>query len=401
MKVLQINAVYGISSTGRTTMELDQYLQSHGVESIVAATMTNTPREGLFLIGSRFDRYLHGFLSRLTGLQGHFSSRATRKLIDFIRKEEPDIVHLRNLHGNYIHFPMLMHDLIEAKLPVVITLHDCWFFKGKCCHYTEDRCNKWKDHCGKCPALRKWNNSWFFDCSTKMLREKQRLFSELHKLAVIGVSDWITNEARASILKDSTIIRRIYNWINLEVFYPRDSSALRRRLGVEGKFVVLGVAQVWSERKGLDTFSQMASKRNDLAVVLVGEVPPKIALPDNLIRVGATSSVRELAEYYSMADVLLNPSIQETFGKTTAEAIACGTPVIGFNVTAMPELIGKDCGEILEADCRIEEILAALERIKVSGRKRYLSKCVAFAKENFDKEKLMGDYLALYRELVG
>ena len=380
-------------------MELDRYLQSHGVESIVAVTKTNTPREGLYLIGNKFDRYLHGFLSRLTGLQGHFSRGATRKLIEFIRQEKPDVAHLRNLHGNYIHFPMLMQYLIEAKIPIVVTLHDCWFFTGKCCHYTEDHCDKWKAHCGKCPALQKWNNSWFFDCSAKMLAEKKRLFSQVEKLAVVGVSDWITNEARQSILKDSFVIQRIYNWIDLKTFSPQDGMALRSRLGLEGKFVILGVAQSWSNSKGLSVFVQVARKRPDWKFVLVGGVADRSLLPANVICVGVTSSVKELAEYYSMADVLLNPSIQETFGKTTAEAIACGTPVVGYAATATPELIGNGCGEVLELDCPLEQFVQALEKVEKQGKSAYSEKCLEFSRRSFDKEELIKQYLGLYKAL--
>ena len=102
MKILQINAVYGISSTGRTTQELHEALIEKGYQSIVATSVSNRESERVFLIGKQWEKKVHGLFSRLFGLQGYYSIRATKKLLKWLQIEKPDIIHLRNLHANYI-----------------------------------------------------------------------------------------------------------------------------------------------------------------------------------------------------------------------------------------------------------------------------------------------------------
>lgn len=400
MKILQINAIYGGGSTGRTTAELDKGLMERGISSIVAVSKSNIKRDNIYIIGNKLDWKIHAFLSRLWGKQGYFSKRATKGLIKYIEKKKPDVIHLRNLHANYINVPLLLQYIIKNNIPTVITLHDCWTFTGKCCYYTDDCCERWKDHCGKCPALKKWNSSWFFDFSKKMLEEKKAYFSSIKRLAVIGVSDWITNEARQSILGNAWKVKRIYNWIDLSTFHPIEDNILRKEFGHEERFVILGVSQTWSVEKGILIFRELAEKCPDDMFVLVGNLPEQYEMPENVISAGAVSDVHTLAKFYSMADVLLNPSVQETFGKTTAEAISCGTPVIGYNVTATPELIGENCGAIVEASGNIGDIIHAIDVVKKNTKKHYSKYCVDFAKENFSKEKLIDEYVSLYKEMV-
>lgn len=400
MKVLQINAVYGISSTGRTTKELDEYLLSQGIDSLAAVAESDCVKDNVFIIGSKADRKIHALMSRVFGKQAYFSKLSTKKFIKYIKAQKPDIIHLRNLHGNYINFPDLMEYIIEKKIPVVLTLHDCWFFTGKCCHYTEGDCLRWQKECGNCPELKTWNKSWFFDRSAEMLKEKRDLFSRVNRLAVVGVSDWITNEAEKSILKNAFCVKRIYNWIDLDIFKPDNGGTVRKDYGCESSFVVLGVSVNWSAQKGINIFVELAKKMPEVKFLMVGNIPYGFKLPPNMISVGSVSDTKRLAQFYSAADVFLNPSVQETFGKTTAEAIASGTPVIGFNLTATPELIGNGCGAVLEPDCGIDGIVNAVNEIKNNGKGFYKEKCVEYAHRSFDKETLIEDYITLYRTLI-
>ena len=199
MKVLQINAVYNLSSTGRTTTELHLAMLNKGIDSYVAYSKTNKPGDArLYHIGSPLDVKLHGLFSRISGEQAYFSHIATKKLIKHIDAVSPDVVHLRNLHGNYINFPMLMDYLAKKDIAVVVTFHDFWFITGKCVHFTESRCDKWQYGCGNCPNLKDGNPTWFFDRTEKLLRDKTELFGEINRLALIGVSNYVTNEVKKS-----------------------------------------------------------------------------------------------------------------------------------------------------------------------------------------------------------
>ena len=401
MKILQINAVYGTGSTGRIVAELDRALQEQGIESLVVTPKSNVPKNNICIIGSRLDRKIHGFWSRLSGKQGHFSKGATKKLIRYMEKQRPDVVHLHNLHGNYIHLPMLLRYLGAQDVPTVLTLHDCWFYTGKCCHYTVDGCSRWKSGCHSCPRLHKDNVSWFRDATPSLWAEKKALFDAIPRLAVAGVSDWITSEARQSFLSGAREITRIYNWIDLEVFLPRKiPEQMRKRLNLSGQKVVLGVASGWSGAKGLDGFIELSRRLGrEFRVLLVGKMPKGQILPEEIRSISATDSAEELAGYYNLADVFITLSLEESFGKVSAEALACGTPVVCYDSTANRELVGPGCGYAVSPG-KMDEIEKAVRAVCEAGKGAFSEPCRAFAAEHFDKAGQISEFLALYRRIT-
>ena len=399
MKVLQINAVYNVSSTGRTTTELHHALLKDGIGSYVAYSKTDKPDDvNLYHIGSPLDIKMHGLLSRISGEQAHFSLSATKKLIKYIDEIQPDVVHLRNLHGNFINLPMLLKHLAEKNSAVVITFHDFWFITGKCVYFTVTGCDKWQKECGKCPNLSDGNPTWFFDRTKKLLREKTELLGKIDRLALIGVSDYVTNEVKKSpIAKKAAVVKTIYNWIDFDKFYPRDGKNVREKYGING-FAAVGVSTSWSERKGLKSFIRLAEECPEITVILVGRLKENTVLPKNIIAVPRTSSTDELAEIYSAADVFITFSLEETFGKVSAEALSCGTPVICYDSTANPEIVGEGCGYVVPKN-DFEGILNAVKKVRENGRRFYSEACENFAHEKFGKDKLIHQYIDVYKQL--
>lgn len=403
MNILQINAVNDNYSTGRTTKEMSDFLLKNGHNSVVAYSKgPSVDPEHEYCIGSNFDTKIHGFMSRLTGKQGYFSRGATKKLLKFMHEYKPDVVVLRNLHGNYINLPILLKYLAKNDIATVIVLHDCWFYTGKCCHYTVQGCFKWQVACGGCPQLKNHNKSWFFDRTKKLLADKKKLFGAIPRLAVVGVSDWLTNEAKkAPVFENAKIITRIYNWIDTEKFSPKDTDELRAKLGLEDKKVILSVASGWSKEKGLDTVLELSEKLNDdERIVIVGNLPSYVSLNDKISHISATHSVDELAELYSMADVFLQPSLEETFGKVTAEALACGTPIVCFNSTTTPELVSDECGIVLDDFDADNMLLAAREMIN-NGKENYSFNCRKSALDLFSKHDNVTEYITVFQNLIG
>lgn len=400
MKVVHINAVYKYGSTGRSLMELNEDLNHLGVESHCACSRTYGCPD-VYQIGDEKSIKLHGLFSRLSGKQGYFSKQNTKKLLRYIDSLSPDVVHLHNLHANYVHLPMLLSYLAKKDIATVIMLHDCWFFTGKCMHYTTQGCYKWETHCENCPQIHEGNNSWFFDRTKSVHEDRIRLFQAIPRLAIVGISDWVTNECRRSpIAKNAKITKRIYLWIDLDKFHPVNADKKRAELGLTDKFVILGVAEQWGNPKGLDRFLHLATQISpEKQIVLVGNPAPDVELPDNVLCVGKTSSQEELAAFYSLADVFVTFSYQETFGKVSAEAIACGTPVVCYNSTACPELVGKNCGIVVE---KTDEngIFEAVNEIQRNGKAQYSEQCVRFANENFSRQKLTREFIEIYEELV-
>lgn len=398
MKVVQINAVYEYSSTGRTTTEMHEYLCAKGIESYVFCTNQSNPSKNIFRFSSGLDMKIHSALSRLLGLQGMFSYFSTKKLLAKLKQIKPDVVHLRVLHSNCINLPLLLRYLAKHNIATVLTLHDCWYFTGHCCYFVDSKCNRWKNGCGHCPDLKNWNTSLFFDNSAKLLALKKEFFGNIKKLAVVGVSDWVTEFIKDSILKEAKIVKRIYNWIDISKFTPRDTKVIRKKIGISEKdFVVLGVAQIWSPSKGLDSFIKLAQRCPDIKIAIVGKVL-ETNLPDNIILLGVVSDTQQLIDYYSMADVFFNPSQRETFGKVTIEAMAAGTPAIVYRATASPELIKDGCGYVVD-NGSIKETVEKIKTIQKETKHRYSQNCRQYVLDNFSKGMIVNKYIHLYEQL--
>lgn len=400
MRILQINPIAGHSSTGRTTSELDRYFWEHGHEDYVACFSGYDVRK-MYQIGNGLDRKCHALLNRLTGYEASFSYFPTTHLISYIRKLRPDVVKLGVAHSNYLNIFKLLHFLGKEDIPTVVVLNDCWYFTGKCMHYTTNRCFKWKNSCGNCPHLENGLPTLFFDRTAQMLEKKRKAFQKVPRLAVVGVSDWLVNEARQSILKSATILRRIYNWVDLRKFYPQaEPPETLANAHLEGKKVVLGVASSWKSGKGLENFFQLAQDVDkDTYIVLVGGMPQGTELPSNMVHIPETRKVEELARLYSRADVFVTFSMEETFGKVSAEALACGTPVVCFDSTASPEIVGEKGGRVVPAG-DYEAVRKAVKDILAQGKGVYSEECVQQARRNFCYETNAQQYLDLFEELT-
>lgn len=399
MRVLQINETCGTGSIGRTTYELAVELEKRGHECLVAYSHGTPKFHNCIRIGDDMDHRIHAALSRITGQQAYFSRAATRKLLVEIERFRPDIVHLRNLHSNYVNLYMLLSFLAKKDIATVITLHDCWFFTGKCTYYISANCDKWQHNCGNCPLLHvdNINPTFWFDRTKKCLSDKKNWLGKIPRLAVVGVSNWVAKEAEKSIVGDRNPIG-IYNWIDLNVFHPRESN-LRKKHGLEGKFVVLAVATNINKVKGFDEITWLSQHLQDnWAIVAIGKEVEK--LPPNVIHISHTDDAVQLAEYYSMADVCMNTTQFETFGKVTAEAICCGTPVVVYNNTASPELVTNGCGLVIDQHRGFEAIFEALRVIEENGKGSYISNCLDAARLQFEKEIGVNKYMELYRSLI-
>ena len=394
MKVLQINT-FGNLSTGKIAVDIYRTLRAHGNEGAVAFARNEVPGDvPSFKIGNPLSVYTDGVLTRLTDKAGHYSKGATEKLIKQIKEYDPDIIHLHNLHGYYINVPMLFDYLKEADKPVVWTLHDCWAYTGHCCYYSMAGCDKWKlTGCTKCPQKKAYPASIFKDNSSRNFSEKNQMFHSVKNLHLVCVSKWLDNELRASFLKDIPS-RVIYNGIDTSVFKP-SSGNFRIKYDVGDKRIVLGVASTWDTRKGLADFIGLSKLLDErYKIVLVGlNDKQKASLPDNMLGIGRTDGPKELAEIYSASNVLFNASVEETFGLPNVESLACGTPVVAYNCTGIPETMTENDGYIVEPHdlktvaLKIGEICDAGKRIEVSSFR-------------FPKDKTYEAYMKLYEELV-
>lgn len=400
MRVLQINALGKTLSTGRTTREMHEALLEKGHESFIA-TACNKDCDDAYAISSMNLMHIDVILSIITGLELYHSRFQTKKFLAYMASLKPDIVHLRVLHNSFINLGMLLQYLATEDIATVITLHDLWFITGKCPYFLKYQCNKWQKGCNYCPALKDEAHPSWFDRTQKMWNDKKKWLNGIPRLAVVGNSDWTTEQAKKSFLDSSKIITRIYNWIDLDIFYPRETEKLRHNLALENKFIILSVATKWKihNRKGFDDFLKLAEVLpQEFQILLVGDLEYNHPLPPNITSLSLTNNLNLLAEYYSMADVYLNLSVEETFGKVSAEAASCGTPVIALDACANKEIVPRGASVILK-NTNPHEILLALKEIRKEEKKKYLKVCRSHAEYYFSKEKNIMQYLRLYEEL--
>lgn len=404
MNIVQINTYYGYGSTGKIVKEIEKKQTELGINSYVLYGKWDTCgeiKDNVYKINSQIGYYIHKIKTHLLGKHAFYSKRDTKRAIKLLDELKPDIIHLHNLHGHYINIEILMKYIIEKDIPVVWTFHDCWPFTGHCPYFTSIDCNKWKNECYQCALKRGYPRSFIFDRSRESFRDKKKLFLIIPRLQIVTVSDWLGNLVKQSMFKESHI-KTIYNWIDTKVFYYRDPTEICRKYQLEDKFIILGVATGWYERKGLEDFLRISEKlQSDEIIILIGKMT-RTQLPHNILSFGATNSKEELAQFYSLADVFVNPSKQETFGLTTAEAMACGTPVITYNVTACPEVVGLDesCGYTVEIG-NPDQIVTKIQEIKRRGKLEYTQACIDRVGCLFDKEEKLNEYMDVYKQLMG
>lgn len=398
MRILQINALYGIGSTGVIVKDISDLCESLNIECYVASPDSNVlkSRRG-YKIGNKLDHKLHALLSRIAGKQAYFSTCATRKLSKFIDAVSPDIVHLHNLHSNYIQMNKLLEYLAVKKIPVILTLHDCWFYTGGCFHYTVSRCRKWQNECGACPRRYMDFPAYIFDRSNQILNDKKNSYKYLYDLTVTGVSKWISSEANKSILADYKIIT-IGNGVDTELFCPRPST-LKQNLGLEDKFVILGPASKWLLQRNKDFLFQFSSRmKSDEILLLYGALSVPEYLPANVMTCGFLHDRNEIVELYSGADVFANVSHEDSFSLINIESQACGTPVVTFACTGLTDTVDNQCGFTVQED-NVDEMYGKIQFLRYNDLASFSKRCRQYIIDVHNKEIVYKSYINLYEEL--
>lgn len=396
MKVLQINAVYGFASTGIIVKDIDNLLINKGHTSYVAYQTAVNPPENSYRTGNKLDWKLHALYSRAFGKQAYASKLATKGLISYIEKNSPDIVHLHNLHSNYINLNMLCNYLAKAGISTVITMHDCWFFTGKCTHYTAVKCDKWQTTCGNCPQNKNEQPSLFFDCTSKVLKDRTNHLNKINNLTLVGCSKWIADEAKKSLIKNAKI-DVVYNGVDTSIFTPHESD-FREKHNLNNDFVILGMANKWCLDINKDAVGKIIQEYPDVKIIVVGcneEQKDRFKEYKNVMCLGFIKDRNELSDIYSSSDVFVNLTHADTLPTVNMESICCGTPVITYNCCGSPELVDDDSGFVVAED-DINGLLCRLEQIK----KTPITFDVKSKQEKFDKNTCYNRYLEIYNSLL-
>lgn len=360
MKLVGINTVCN-GSTGKIMGDIQRTANKEGFETISFYGRRKGYNDlKCEKIGGFFSFWYHVFLTTVFDMQGHGSYFKTKELVKRLKEENPDIIHLHNIHGYYINYKVLFKYLKnEYKGKLFWTFHDCLPFTGHCAYFTLENCNKWKTQCRKCPNKKKYPVSLFMDRSYKNYLEKKELFTNLNNLTIITPSDWLNKLVKQSFLKDYEVIT-INNGINLDLFKEDKDLSILEKYNIPNKKIILGVANVWEERKGLNDFIDLSKQISDeYIIVLVGlsnKQINKLSKYKNIVGIERTENQQELVKLYSCSHVLVNPTYEDNYPTVNLEAIACNTPVITYPTGGCIEQVTKETGIISNKNNLLDDI---------------------------------------------
>lgn len=396
-KVVSIN-LGNHGSTGKIMKGISLVAQENGYETYMAfpaSLYTRTVENNDIIICSSFWNRVNQKVAYYTGLNGCFAPLVTRKFLERMDQINPNIFHFHNLHNSYINLPMLFNYVKQNQIKVLWTLHDCWAFTGHCPYFTLAACDKWKTGCGNCPQLNIYPPARI-DKTKEMWERKKQWFSGVENLTIVTPSEWLAGLVKQSFLSQYPI-KVINNGIDLTVFKPTESNIRSKYNISDEKIVLLGVSFGWGERKGIDVFKYLANKLDQrYQIILVGtDATIDRELPSNIISIHRTQNQLELASIYTAADLLINPTREDTFPTVNIEALSCGTPVITFNTGGSPEIINEKCGMVVDVN-DFEGMLKVIEEVCEKGL--YKSEdCITRAKE-FESRRRFLEYVKLYED---
>lgn len=347
--------------------------------------------------------YFQGFLTRAMGLQGYGSWCSTERLKGYIYREKFDLIHLHNLHGYYLNLSFV-NFLKKMSIPVVWTLHDGWPMTGRCAYWFD--CKKWKVGCGNCPDLSLYPKS-FIDSTSFMWKKKKNYFSSGWDSVIVCPSQWLADRVKESYLKEYQV-KVIPNAVDVEVFKSNNRDAIRKKYGIpiRKKIILCLAADFEDERKGIKYFFESLKyiTAKNWMVVTAGKVVnyDKIKEVDFEIRqMGYIKDKNEISDVYNIADIFCISSLDDNFPTTVLEAMACGIPMVGFNVGGIPEQVIEGCGIMVKSK-DIEALGKAMERLLTNDemRRNFGENCRKRVLQNYSIEKFIDNYMEVYNKAL-
>lgn len=392
-KLLQINECLHFS-TGKITQQIGEAALSKGWGSWIAYSVREPrmpSKSSTIKVGNSLNSCIHYAENLLFDREGLSSRLETKKLVNQIRRINPDVIQLHNIHDHWLNYKILFEYLNTTNIKVVWTFHDCWAFTGHCFHFVTKGCDRWKTKCYDCPLQKEYPKS-YLDRSRKNYELKKRLFKANSNLTVVACSEWMANLVRQSFLKDKRI-EVIHNGIDLDIFKPSKTKPN------DEIFRVLAVSNVWNKEKGYyDILKLRSLLPSEYEITIVGLTTDQLKqLPQGIKGIQRTQNVEEMVDLYSLADVLINPTYADTFPTINIEALACATPVVTYNTGGSPEIIDEHTGIVVEQG-DIEALVDALKYLKDNPIPSQV--CRDRAERFYNKDERFKDYIKLYEELL-
>lgn len=410
MKILHVNAFDIEGGAARAAYRLHHSLIAEGISSQMLVQTKSS--DDFTVIGSfsKIKKVLGKLRPTLDSLPVRRYQHRTKTLfspawlpfsdvVQRINLLDPDVVHL-----HWIGVGMMpIEDIARIKAPIVWSLHDMWPFTGGC-HYDE-YCGAYKQACGNCKILQSGKNR---DLSRSVYQRKQKTFQQKRDVTVVGLSRWLAKEAAASSLFKQYQVVNLPNPIDTDVFSPFDQGAARSLLNLpkDKKLILFGAMSATSDpRKGYrelsEALNQLSAENAELVVFGASRPEKESEFPQRAHYLGRLHDDVTLRVLYSAVDVMVVPSIQEAFGQTASEAMACGTPVVAFGTTGLLDIVDHQGNGYLAKPFSTSDLAEGIDWIINHNDYDQLS-CKARQKvfDNFDNRVVAPKYIELYRSVL-
>lgn len=402
MKIMQINAVYPTGSTGKIVKDIHTQLINCGHESIVCYGRGPKVREkNVYKIVPEFIMKTQSLRSKITGYAYAGCLLSTSSLINIIKKEKPDIVHIHCINAYMVNIYRFFEYLKFNNINTVLTLHAEFMYTAGC-GYALD-CEKWKKGCGNCPQKGKGRpSSKIFDKSAEEWKLMKKAFEGFDNIVITSVSKWLHDRAKQSPFFTDKKMQVVLNGIDTKnVFRPTDFTQLREKYNITNEKIILHVTASFNNPiKGGKYVIELAKKlkNRNIKVIIVGFNGDKNILPSNIIQVPNTKDQKELAAFYTMADLTLLTSVKETFSMICAESLSCGTPVVGFEAGA-PETISLNEYSEFVSQGDIDALKEVVEKW-IDSNSNNRNDISQVARRYYSRHKMASLYMGIYEEFI-
>ncbi|MBD2343488.1 glycosyltransferase family 4 protein [Anabaena subtropica] len=416
MKILHLSTYDTYGGAAIATYRLYNGLQKIGVNSQMLVQVKFSNNNSITAIGNKIvHKYpkVKPHLDSLPKLLFRHIDKSQRtsyslqwlpdSMVNKIEKIDPDIIHLHWISGGFIN----IETIAKLNKPIIWTLQDMWAFTGGC-HYSQE-CKRYQQSCGKCPQMPKRFN---IDLSRWVWERKEKAWSDLN-FTIVTPSNWLAECAKSSSLFSKSDIKIIPNSLDISTYKPTERKTARNLLNLpQNKYLVLfgAVNAIGDKRKGFHLLQPALQKmsqsgwKDKIELIIFGSSQPEnpVNLGFKVHYMGKISDETKLALLYSSADVMIVPSIEEAFGQTASESLACGTPVVSFDSTGLKDIVEHQQNGY-RAKCFSYDDLANGIVWVIENKERHQKLCVSACetvKQKFTLELQAKNYLSLYQNIL-
>lgn len=406
MKITHINCTDS-GSTGKIIADIIRESDNRGYESMLCASIKT--QESLpfktYYTSSRWEQALCHRLNWLGVLQYGFAPISTHKIFNILRSDQPDIVHVHCANNNMVNIYSLLDYLKKKRIPTVVTNHAEFYYTGSCSYSYE--CNQWIEGCRKCDRLFEATGSKTFDVSSMAWRKMHDAFKGFENIQIVSVSDWVCERSSQSAILRDLPNMTIKNGVNTSIFKPTQIDNLLDKYNVPkaGKYIFHPTAFFSKDPlsiKGGRFIIELSKniRDEDVIILVAGNTDMNQAdLPQNIKLLGLLMNQKELAAFYTLANLTVVASRKETFGMTVAESLCCGTPLVGFYAGGTESVAIKEYTRFVEFG-NVDALKTAVKQM-LSFKTPEIQKLIAHkAIVEYTAEKMACSYNNLYERMT-